>query len=73
MSTAKLRYRGIPYNEGQHEHPSTKPVEHTYRGHRFVTPLCHPPSDVDPSVELQYRGIAYHHSATPGNKSRSRN
>ena len=26
MSTAKLRYRGIPYNADQHEHPSTKPV-----------------------------------------------
>ncbi|MFQ6539189.1 MULTISPECIES: DUF4278 domain-containing protein [Aphanothece] len=61
MSDSKLRYRGIPYNADQHEHPSAEAVEHTYRGRHFFAPLRHEAAPVDPLVELQYRGTSYHH------------
>jgi hypothetical protein len=63
MATSKLRYRGIPYDASQHEHPSSEAVEHTYRGRHYVAPLKHEPAPVDPSLELHYRGAVYHHSA----------
>ena len=63
MATSKLRYRGIPYDASQHEHPSAEAVEHTYRGRHYVAPLRHEPAPVDPSLELHYRGAVYHHEA----------
>ena len=58
---AKLQYRGVPYDADQHEQPSAQPVEHVYRGQHYAAPLKHDPAAVDPSLELHYRGHAYHH------------
>jgi hypothetical protein len=62
MSDSTLRYRGVPYNADQHEHPSDVAVEHIYRGHHYVEPLRHEAAPVNTSVELQYRGTHYHHT-----------
>ena len=61
MTTTQLRYRGVPYDASQHEQPSPQPVDHVYRGHHYEAPLKHEPGAVDPALELQYRGHAYHH------------
>ena len=59
----KLQYRGVAYDNADHEQPSKAPVEHTYRGHHFEAPLNHEAAPVDTDVELQYRGHHYHHQA----------
>lgn len=61
MSDSNLRYRGIPYDAEQHEHPSAEAVEHLYRGRRYSAPLRHEAAPVNTSVELRYRGTTYHH------------
>ncbi|SBO41890.1 DUF4278 domain-containing protein [Cyanobium sp. NIES-981] len=63
MTNSQLRYRGIPYDASQHEHPSSEAVEHTYRGRHYLAPLRHEPAPVDTSRELHYRGAVYHHRA----------
>jgi hypothetical protein len=57
----RLQYRGISYDNSQHEQASPTPVEHTYRGQHFEAPLQHDAAPVDSSVELHYRGYTYHH------------
>lgn len=55
----QLRYRGLSYGKDSHEHPSSRPVEHTYRGRHYLAPLRH---EVVPSVtkaDLCYRGHHY--------------
>ena len=59
----KLQYRGVVYDNATHEHPSSAPVEHVYRGQHFDAPLNHEAADVDVDVELHYRGHLYHHRA----------
>lgn len=61
--TSQLRYRGVAYDANQHEHPSPQPVEHVYRGRHFEAPLKHEAAEVDPALELHYRGHVYHHRA----------
>ncbi len=63
MTTAKLLYRGVPYDASQHEHPSAQPVDHVYRGQHYEAPLKHEPAPMDSELELLYRGHAYHHRA----------
>lgn len=63
MSSAPLRYRGVPYDTASHELPSEQPVEHTYRGTHYLAPLRHHASAPDPELELHYRGSVYHHRA----------
>jgi len=57
----RLLYRGVSYDNSRHEQRSPAPVEHSYRGHHFEAPLRHQAAPVDPSLELHYRGHAYHH------------
>lgn len=59
----KLHYRGVAYDNAQHEQLTSQPVEHTYRGQHFNAPLRHEAAASDTEVELQYRGHAYHHRA----------
>jgi hypothetical protein len=59
----KLHYRGVSYDNATHGHPSSAPVEHTYRGQHFEAPLRHEAAASDTEVELQYRGHTYHHRA----------
>ena len=63
MTAAKLRYRGVAYDASRHEHPSDQPVDHVYRGQHYEAPLRHEPAQVDPELELHYRGHVYHHRA----------
>jgi hypothetical protein len=58
MSTP-LRYRGLPYEKGSHQQPSSRPVEHTYRGRHYVAPLMHEVATADTTVDLCYRGHHY--------------
>ncbi|MFZ9607194.1 MAG: DUF4278 domain-containing protein [Vulcanococcus sp.] len=57
----KLQYRGVNYDNATHEQPSSQPVDHAYRGQHYEAPLRHDAAPVDESLELQYRGHAYHH------------
>lgn len=57
----KLRYRGVSYDNDQHEQPTTTPVDHAYRGQHYTAALRHEPHEVDSDVELHYRGNVYHH------------
>ena len=57
--TTQLRYRGLAYDKASHEHPSNRPVEHTYRGHRFLASLLHEMAPADTKGHLCYRGHAY--------------
>lgn len=57
----RLQYRGVSYDNAQHEQPSSAPVEHTYRGLHFAGSLRHEAATVDPSREFHYRGHDYHH------------
>ena len=59
----KLHYRGVAYDNATHEHPSSTPVDHVYRGQHFDAALNHEAAAVDTEVELQYRGQVYHHRA----------
>jgi hypothetical protein len=64
----KLLYRGVIYDSATHEHPSSAPVEHIYRGQHFEAPLNHDIAPVDPSQVLHYRGHVYHHQAAEAAK-----
>ena len=57
----KLQYRGVGYDNAQHEQLSNEPVDHAYRGQHYSAPLRHEAADVDTSTELHYRGHVYHH------------
>ena len=59
----KLQYRGVSYDNAQHEQPSTTPVDHAYRGQHYSAALRHEAADVDTDAELHYRGSVYHHRA----------
>jgi hypothetical protein len=61
MSTAKFCYRGVAYSPAQHESRPPEPVEHVYRGQRYMAPLRHAEVQADPELELHYRGSVYHH------------
>jgi hypothetical protein len=54
-----LRYRGLPYEKDSHEQPSSLPVEHIYRGHRYVAPLLHEVAPSEQKADLCYRGHHY--------------
>lgn len=55
----QLRYRGHAYDKASHEHPSSQPVEHTYRGHSYMAPLLHAVAPCEPKADLCYRGHHY--------------
>lgn len=55
-----LLYRGVPYDRRHHERPSSQPVVHVYRGHRYLAPLLHLSSRA-PQEALNYRGRSYRH------------
>lgn len=57
----KLRYRGVSYDNAQHEQPAATPVDHAYRGHHYNASLRHEAADVHTGVELHYRGTIYQH------------
>lgn len=57
--TTQLRYRGRTYDKAIHEHPSSRLVEHTYRGHHFLASLLHELAPAETKVNLCYRGHAY--------------
>ncbi|MFM9073002.1 MAG: DUF4278 domain-containing protein [Cyanobium sp.] len=57
--TTPLRYRGLPYEKSSHEQPSTRPVEHTYRGRRYQAALLHEAATADTKAVLCYRGLLY--------------
>jgi hypothetical protein len=58
--TTLLRYRGLPYEKAAHEKPSSRPVEHTYRGNHYLAPLLHEVTPSHPSPDaLCYRGRSY--------------
>lgn len=57
----RLHYRGVSYDPAQHQQPTENAVVHVYRGHRYSVPLRHEAAQVDPSLELHYRGHLYHH------------
>lgn len=59
----QLHYRGVSYDPASHDHPSSAPVEHVYRGRHYQAPLNHEEAPVDSSIELHYRGHVYHHRA----------
>ncbi len=54
-----MRYRGVPYEKASHENPSTRPVEHTYRGRRYQAALLHEAAAADTKADLCYRGLHY--------------
>lgn len=55
----QLRYRGQAYDKASHEKPSTRPVEHTYRGRHYQAPLLHEAAPADTKADLCYRGLHY--------------
>lgn len=55
----QLRYRGQSYDNASHEKPSTRPVEHTYRGRHYQAPLLHEAAPADTKADLCYRGLHY--------------
>lgn len=55
----QLRYRGLAYDKGSLQHPSSRPVEHVYRGHHYLAPLLHASAPVDTEAHLFYRGHSY--------------
>jgi hypothetical protein len=57
----RLQYRGVSYDNSRHEQLPANPVEHIYRGHHYKAPICHEAAEVDPELELHYRGHSYHH------------
>ena len=57
----RLLYRGVSYDNSRHEPLSATPVDHVYRGHHYSLALRHEPAELDPDLELHYRGHAYHH------------
>ena len=60
----RLQYRGVSYDNAAHQHPSSTPVEHIYRGQHFEAPLNHDVAPIDAIQSLHYRGHVYHHRAT---------
>lgn len=57
----RLQYRGVSYDTADHVQPTSRPVDHVYRGRHYDAPLRHDPAPVDPSLDLHYRGHLYHH------------
>ncbi|MFM2158028.1 MAG: hypothetical protein RLZZ124_502 [Cyanobacteriota bacterium] len=57
----RLQYRGVSYDNAQHEQPSATPVDHAYRGLHYSASLRHEAAPVDTGLELHYRGQVYHH------------
>lgn len=57
----RLQYRGVSYDNSRHEQLPDTPVEHIYRGSHFNASIRHDAADVDPDLELHYRGHVYHH------------
>lgn len=57
----KLQYRGVGYDNAQHEQLSSEPVDHAYRGQHYNAAPRHEAAPVNTDVELQYRGQHYHH------------
>ena len=55
----QLRYRGLSYGKDSHQQPSSRPVEHTYRGRQYVAPLLHEVAPSDKKADLCYRGHHY--------------
>lgn len=60
MMDRVLLYRGVPYDRRHHDRPSSQPVVHVYRGHRYLAALLHLPSRT-PQQALHYRGHSYRH------------
>jgi hypothetical protein len=63
----QLHYRGVPYEY----YPSTLPTQETdhlgvYRGHPFKIGQPAVSFRVDPTVDLTYRGVAYHPTKAQG-------
>ena len=56
---ANLQFRGVSYDSSSHEQLSSSPVEHTYRGQRFIAPLRHEQVVSPSTMTLLYRGHAY--------------
>ncbi|MFM7457012.1 MAG: DUF4278 domain-containing protein [Vulcanococcus sp.] len=57
----KLQYRGVGYDNAQHEQLSNEPVDHAYRGQHYTSAPRHEAAAVNTEVELQYRGQHYQH------------
>lgn len=58
---SQLRYRGVSYDNSQHEQRPSAPIPHVYRGRPYEAPLRHDPAPADPDRELHYRGHLYRH------------
>ena len=61
---ANLQFRGVSYDSSSHEQLSSSPVEHTYRGQRFLAPLRHEQVVSPRTMTLLYRGHAYQRRVT---------
>lgn len=67
--TSQLCYRGLAYDKASHETPSSRSVDHTYRGHHYQASLLHEVAPSATTAELCYRGHHYvGHRAQPNSQ-----
>ena len=60
---SRLLYRGVSYDNSQHQQPSAAPVDHVYRGQHYSAALLHEAAKVDSTRSFHYRGHEYHHQS----------
>lgn len=72
MPATPLRYRGITYRTSPRGLPSSKPVDHVYRGIHYATSATQETAPVDETLTFRYRGVPYHHEVVAANHLSSR-